>query len=433
LDFYVPEPGCSVDTYQKALGYLANQVKVIERMTTFQQNEFNFAYLLCKESNKVTQNFGLSKSQQYQMIFSHIPPGPTYNILGLSPDLVSLFKVVSTFATAAVTKQSLEKEINRWRLATTSEVEMNTSLMRLLDLINKNRDDYGDEPISFLYLFQKSVEIINRNETLSMMVQDELYKASMRIKDGDSFAEILQVLASVCRRMLKQPKQPMAKAISYSGHVDKLTAQVKALTFQDGNGKKQKDRRNDSKPQTQVVPYQAATQQKYAQVQDGARGKFEKKTTYEKKYKRFVFVEPWPLNKPYLSKSGNALTPEFNLWFQDFCHRCGCNNHKAESCRTYPERTTILTLCVKCRQGLHEECRSKRKDLILKKKRKEREQTDSSNPIVKTVEWYDNMDRMAAEMMQQKALFESINRPQKSANKQQVSKMAQISVMEDSD
>jgi hypothetical protein len=75
-------------------------------------------------------------------------------------------------------------------------------------------------------------------------------------------------------------------------------------------------------------------------------------------------VTPWPENKPYMSKNGNQLSEAFNDHFRDFCFRCGHSSHQGRDCRTYPDRTPIMTLCTRCRQGLHEECKSKRRDLV---------------------------------------------------------------------
>ena len=42
------------------------------------------------------------------------------------------------------------------------------------------------------------------------------------------------------------------------------------------------------------------------------------------------FVDPWPENKPYLNKSGNALSAEFEKAFEAFCFKCGHFSHKAK-------------------------------------------------------------------------------------------------------
>jgi hypothetical protein len=76
------------------------------------------------------------------------------------------------------------------------------------------------------------------------------------------------------------------------------------------------------------------------------------------------FVEPWPLDKNYLNKSGNALTPEFERHFSNHCFKCGHMSHRGQDCRIYPSNTAILSLCSSCRQGLHDECKSKRPDLV---------------------------------------------------------------------
>jgi hypothetical protein len=79
--------------------------------------------------------------------------------------------------------------------------------------------------------------------------------------------------------------------------------------------------------------------------------------------KKPSFVTPWPENKAYMSKNGNQLSEAFNEHFRDFCFRCGHSSHQGKDCRIYPDRTPIMTLCTRCRQGLHEDCKSKRRDL----------------------------------------------------------------------
>ncbi len=75
------------------------------------------------------------------------------------------------------------------------------------------------------------------------------------------------------------------------------------------------------------------------------------------------FVKPWPENIAYVGKNGNNLTKEFEQWFKNHCHRCSHSSHLAEKCRTYTDKSTILTLCKRCRQGLHDNCKRKRPDL----------------------------------------------------------------------
>ena len=76
-------------------------------------------------------------------------------------------------------------------------------------------------------------------------------------------------------------------------------------------------------------------------------------------------MEPYP-DKAYLNKSGNSLSQEFEQHFKDHCYKCGHISHRGEDCRIYKSDTAILSLCEVCRQGLHNECKSKRPDLVKK-------------------------------------------------------------------
>ena len=79
--------------------------------------------------------------------------------------------------------------------------------------------------------------------------------------------------------------------------------------------------------------------------------------------RRPKWVEPWPENKPYMSKAGGSLSRECQDWIKNFCFKCGCDSHSSDVCRTYPEKTVIMNICSYCRQGFHDPCRSRRIDL----------------------------------------------------------------------
>jgi len=381
LDLYVPEPGAPGEVYRKALQHSNGIVKVLERTITFQADPFNFTLLMCKESNKITADFGLSKTQQWNLIFAHLPPHEVTDFLYLTNDLVNLFKVVSTFATRVVTKQSLEKQINQWKLVNTSETDLNLSLVKLIDLLNKNREGYGTTPAHYPTLFKEAVGIIQRQEGLPRPVLEQLWKARMRVKDTDSVAEITQVLASACQRYIgmrsgKQAKVNQITVGDYENQFQNMMAQVKALAIgtqqqqqQNQNKNKQDGKKQQKQQQQKQQPQQQQQQtqqtQKQPQPQQQPQQQQQQTGQQNKPKKRYVpgFVQPWPANCSYLSKNGNMLKPEFESHFRGHCHKCGHSSHKALKCKTYPETTTILTLCERCRQGLHETCRSKRRDL----------------------------------------------------------------------
>jgi hypothetical protein len=262
-------------------------------------------------------------------------------------------------------------------------------------LINKSRDDYATEEVDILYLFRKAIEVIDRNENLSPRVQDELYKARLRVQRGDNFAEMLQVLSAVCHMCLKQPK-PQVKALTTQIQVDQLAAQVKALTYTPTTPPPAPQQKKK-----QAAPQQKNTDQKKKVEKDG---KPKRQPSIRKRYK---FVAPWPRDKPYLSKSGNTLRQEAELHFKGFCLKCGCDNHRADSCITYPEKTTIMTLCIRCMQGFHEVCRSKRKGLDKQK----------MDPQVMAVQTYQLMSNLQENYMQQQQMLQQLQDQQNQATK----------------
>jgi len=158
---YAPEPGAPDEDYKKALQAAYTGVKTIERTTSFQQDKFNFIYILCKESNKIANNFNLSKTQQMRLIMAMIPPCETFEFLSLmAPDLKELFKLVSAFATNSATKQAIERDINAWRLPHSSSDEINMALVTLFTLLDKNREDYNNAPVRAIDLYKRCIEVI---------------------------------------------------------------------------------------------------------------------------------------------------------------------------------------------------------------------------------------------------------------------------------
>jgi hypothetical protein len=294
---------------------------------------------------------------------------------------------------------------------------MNMSIMLLLDLINKSREDYATEDINILYLFRKAVEVIDRNENLPPRIHDELYKARLRVKEGDNYGEMLQVLTSVCYMCLQQPRQrqPQTKVIQNNPTVEQLTAQVKALTFQGKEKKSGNQQAQQAQQKNNAV----------SQPQDGGKNKtFKTGDKRRKSFKRkYTFVEPWPVGVPYLSKSGNTLKPEVDAHFKNFCLKCGCDNHKADSCITYPEKTTIITICSRCRQGFHEECRSKRRGLQGKPK----------DPQVMAVQTYQVLANLQENFLQQQQLLQQIQQQQQNKSTKKKSSGAITVVTPDGD
>jgi len=126
-----------------------------------------------------------------------------------------------------------------------------------------------------------------------------------------------------------------------------------------------KERRN---LQVKMVEHEGEQQRSLA-IHQEKNGSGEKNEKYEKKYesqkgKKPYFVSPWPEGKNYTLRNSNTLSKEIEAHFANCCYKCGNSSHLARQCKTYPEAKVILTLCGKCHQGFHEQCRSKRKDLV---------------------------------------------------------------------
>ena len=384
LLFYPPEPGAPGEVYRKALAQSNNTIRVIERTVLFNQDPFNFVMRLCRESNKIAADYQLSKKQQWALIFEHIPVGDDYAYLHRSRDLEDLFLTVSTLATQVVTRPNLEKQINEWKLVNTNETDMFRSITRLFNLLDKIRADFGQTEANTVELFRQAVALISRQEGLPRYIQEALELARLRVKDSDSTGEMTQVLVSACQRYVGQrPAKNQVKAIEYipDGHASNYAAAVHQMQYPAlmpppppaqpaqqaqsqqpgkknnfrGRSKSQK-RQGQGKGQQNQQPAQNQKQQ-----QDGNKNQ-QKKGGQNRGRPRFV--KPWPENTPYLSRNGNQLSADFNKHFNGFCYKCGFNRHDSDNCNIYPEKHTVITLCCTCRQGLHDVCRSKRRDLV---------------------------------------------------------------------
>ena len=256
---------------------------------------------------------------------------------------------------------------------------MSMSLVVLIDLLNKNREDYGSEEASYPDLFKQAVSIIRRQDNLPRPVVDALDKARMRVREGDSFGEITQILASACHRYIGMRPSKNGNG-NGNGQVKAITVQplaieydgqanyVKAIVQAGGQNQKQPQDKQKNQHQNQKNQQkQQSPKKNQQQKQDGNKqtdGQAQGKKNWKSKGKGAPsFVQPWPANCGYLSKNGNTLKAEFEAHFRGFCFKCGHSSHVANTCKIYPEKTTVLTLCDRCRQGLHDVCKSRRRDL----------------------------------------------------------------------
>jgi hypothetical protein len=146
------------DTYKKALNQLNSRIKVIEKSLTYVQDAFNFAHAVAAESNNVARDFELSMDQQRMLILSYLPGNEfVYRFLSMHEKLPDMLKTISLYATNVVTRNELEKQLNAWVLVNTSETEMYMSIIKLIDMLNRIREDYGLNPPNIPELFRSAV------------------------------------------------------------------------------------------------------------------------------------------------------------------------------------------------------------------------------------------------------------------------------------
>jgi hypothetical protein len=162
-------------------------------------------------------------------------------------------------------------------------------------------------------------------EKLPVPIHTALNKARMKIRSTDTMVDLTQTLLAALNR--------------YVGMRSTKTAAAKAIG------------------QYEALPQEPANQDGRSRNPRGER----KETPGNNGRRKPTFVPQWPEGEAYLSKDGTQLLEAFTTHFQGHCVRCGHSSHKGSECRIYPKRT--LTLCTLCHQGLHEFCKSRRRDL----------------------------------------------------------------------
>jgi hypothetical protein len=115
---------------------------------------------------------------------------------------------------------------------------MQRSLISLLILLDKNRENYGLEPANVFTMFSQALQILSRDDTLPRYVKDAVYESRIKIKPTDEMTDLYKVLFSTCLRALSQNQRnqqskqintqnPSQLAITYTP--DGYVQQVKAI------------------------------------------------------------------------------------------------------------------------------------------------------------------------------------------------------------
>jgi len=205
LPFY-PHFPAKDEVFRKAQAQMNSCIKVIERTTNFNDSPFNFLYMVASNSVKIAKDFLLDENQHKSLILSHIPSTDNlyafhnYNALNIA----RLFEMISMNSNLSLTRTDLERQINTWKLARDSEIKMQRSIIDLLILLDKNRENYGLEDVNIFTMFTQALQIISRDDTLPRYVKDAVYESRIKIKPNDEMTDLYKILLSTCLRALSQ-------------------------------------------------------------------------------------------------------------------------------------------------------------------------------------------------------------------------------------
>jgi hypothetical protein len=366
-----PQVDADDTAMQKANVAMGRIATIAGQTFPYSTDPFNHVVYICAESNKIALSHRLSARQHRLLILDAIPSQTNYHkYLEEAESLQVMFAMVSIYATTAMTRTELELAINKWRLDGSSSSSLFASIIDLNQLMDKNREDYQLEKPNQPQLFKAMISRIMQQADLPYAVREALQTARMRIRPEDKMDELATTLNAACQKYIGYKHRGMqSKKANTADQSNPL-----AIEYNSGGAKITAD---PPKPAPKIDQPKGKNQggqaKGTAKTQgDGAAGSDRQKSQgrgrgYNKgrgNKKRPSFVRPWPADKPYMSKSGNQLLKEFNDWFSGYCSKCGFANHAAKDCKTYPEKHTVLTCCTKCYQGLHEVCRSRRRDLV---------------------------------------------------------------------
>jgi hypothetical protein len=341
---------CTDEQWIKAVKSMESNHKQIEKSLSYKDNVYNFALELGSSSNIVASNYGLSKAQQKSLIMSFIPTmSPLYNDLIMTPSLDKMFEQITINCDLLCTKPELEDKINRWSLDYSSNKGITHSVLSLKDLFIM----YEDKPVGQIDvrdLYEKIFTRI-RKEKLSLAVTRKVDEARLLMPMAGGMVEYHNLILTSLKDMIYYKPRPFdQKPKSYVVQEDHQLA-----LMYDGDGaaveyippspqsEKKKKKKKDKKPTVSAAD--TAPVKKQVEQQ----GEQRKKTS---------FAQQWPQGKIYLNKSGNNLTKECNEWFRGFCFKCGHSSHEGSTCRIYPEKDAVLTLCSTCCLGFHTVCKN---------------------------------------------------------------------------
>jgi len=398
-----PNVDASPTIFRQASAAFFNIIKniVTVKGLTISKDSYSYILELAMSSNIIANQFILSESQQFSLLLDSLPANSSeFAVLNRCSNLEDLFETISTFAPSIPTQRELESKIVSWKLDYRSVAHLNKSLTDLICWV----EEVSDSELTTVDIYHNVIGRILQ-ERVNSRILHNLQEIRMKISEQDRISDLIQMLLCPLKQLIPKtehtpksvqktenvshstpssssndfPSSPRSIAyltdpntlmqLSYfpPGYVPPAVNAVNSNTQEKKVGKYAERNRKRRERKALEKQVNAVTQQKTDQTQQTMSSVPKNTTGTDAKDKSNdlpklkKFVDPWPENKPYLNKSGNALSAEFEKYFDGFCFKCGHFSHRGQDCRIYPDATAVLTLCCKCRQGLHDECKSRRK------------------------------------------------------------------------
>jgi len=351
-----PRLDASDEVFTKAIHHLNSIAKVIERTCPFKDQPFNFLFQIAAESTVIAKNFKLSKSQQYNLIFSHIPlRHPVRFSLAMNKTLQDLLSMISTSSSMVFSRYGLEKMINSWRLDNRTESDMHLSLAKLGDLLDRNRDDYNVCQCDPATMMREIITIIQRQEGLPRFLRDDLHAARLMIHERDTPAEMYRILVAACIKYvgMRAPRSAQVRTEMVPNHEhDDEEENGEEDEGEDAGADEEYEYEENDEEDDQEDDDDNGEQEDSSNSSDDSDSR--------EKAHRSEFVKQWPADKQYLASNG-TFRSDFESHFSGYCMRCGHCSHYSDRCWLY--REACKDLCKICLQGLHTTCKSRRRDI----------------------------------------------------------------------
>jgi hypothetical protein len=231
-----PHHDASDDVFIKAITAMQNHIKVIQRAFIFSERPFDFLVELCGYSNAVATAHKLSREQQKMLILHFIPTtSPIHKMIKTLPTLEAIFHYASTSSTIILTRADLEKQLDSWKLDTSSYNNLNMSLAVLKSLLmDINPGKFEMRNRSQLYIAM--ARQINRQK-LTPWVYRSMEEVILKLEQENDESEMYSMILAVVKGLIKNTHfVPITHGIdSASSSFDGLN--LKATTSKStGNG-----------------------------------------------------------------------------------------------------------------------------------------------------------------------------------------------------